>query len=109
MNEVEVQDSKIVFTLKDDDRIYETAKMNDPQLIERLSDSGAKFTGEINESMSPMTSFLLTWVFANSAVHVARKPDAEESHEKSRWRSWVHDVRHGEIQCKGVRSVHQRN
>lgn len=62
VNEVEVQDSKIVFTLKDDDRIYETAKMNDPQLIERLSDSGAKFTGEINESMSPMTSFLLTWV-----------------------------------------------
>lgn len=62
VNEVEVQDSKIVFTLKDDNRIYETAKMDDPELVDRLSQSGAKFTGEINESMSPMTSFLLTWV-----------------------------------------------
>lgn len=62
VNEVEVQDSKIVFTLKDDDRIYQTAKMDDPELVDRLSQSGAKFTGEIDESMSPMTSFLLTWV-----------------------------------------------
>ena len=62
VKEVEVQENKIVFTLKDDDRIYETAKMNDPELIDRLSESGAKFSGEINEPMSPMASFLLTWI-----------------------------------------------
>ena len=62
VKEVEVQENKIVFTLKDDDKIYETAKMNDPELIDRLSESGAKFSGEINEPMSPMASFLLTWI-----------------------------------------------
>ena len=36
VKEVEVQENKIVFTLKDDDKIYETAKMNDPELIDRL-------------------------------------------------------------------------
>ena len=62
VKEVEVQENKIVFTLKDDDKIYETAKMNDPDLIDRLSESGAKFSGEINETMSPLASFLLTWI-----------------------------------------------
>ncbi len=62
VKEVEVQENKIVFTLKDDDKIYETAKMNDPELIDRLSESGAKFSGEINETMSPLASFLLTWI-----------------------------------------------
>ena len=62
VKEVEVQENKIVFTLKDDDKIYETAKMNDPELIDRLAESGAKFSGEINEPMSPMASFLLTWI-----------------------------------------------
>ena len=62
VKEVEVQENKIVFTLKDDDKIYETAKMNDPELIDRLSESGAQFSGEINETMSPLASFLLTWI-----------------------------------------------
>ena len=62
VKEVEVQENKIVFTLKDDDKIYETAKMNDPELIDRLSESGTKFSGEINETMSPLASFLLTWI-----------------------------------------------
>lgn len=62
VKEVEVQENKIVFTLKDDDKIYETAKMNDPELIDRLSESGAKFSGEINETMSPLAGFLLTWI-----------------------------------------------
>ena len=62
VKEVEVQENKIVFTLKDDDKIYETAKMNDPELIDRLSESGAKFSGEINETMSTLASFLLTWI-----------------------------------------------
>ena len=62
VKEVEVQENKIVFTLKDDDKIYETAKMNDPELIDRLSESGAKFSGEINETMSPLARFLLTWI-----------------------------------------------
>ena len=34
-----------------------------PELTERLYNSGAKFSGEIIEQMSPILSFLLSWVF----------------------------------------------
>ena len=62
INQVEIQDNKIVFTLKSDDRVYETAKLDDPNLVDRLTDAGATFTGTIEETMSPMYSFLLTWI-----------------------------------------------
>ena len=40
---VEVTDSEIVFTDKDNEQIYKTGEMNDPTLTERLYASGAKF------------------------------------------------------------------
>ena len=36
--------------------------MNDPDLVNRLHDSGAQFGGEIVEETSPLLSFLLTWI-----------------------------------------------
>jgi cell division protease FtsH len=36
--------------------------MNDPDLVTRLTDSGAKFSSEIVEETSPFLSFLLTWI-----------------------------------------------
>lgn len=36
--------------------------MDDPDLIYRLKDSGAEFSSEIVEQMSPFLSFLLTWL-----------------------------------------------
>lgn len=59
---VEVQENQILFTDKDDTQIYKTGLMNDPDLIYRLKDSGAAFSGEIIEQMSPFLSFLLSWV-----------------------------------------------
>ena len=62
VGQVEVQENRIVFTNKDNTKIYKTGVMNDPDLIERLHDSGAQFSSEIVEQMSPFLSALLTWV-----------------------------------------------
>ena len=59
---VEVQENQIVFTDKEETQIYKTGLMNDPDLIYRLKDSGAVFSEEIIEQMSPFLSFLLSWV-----------------------------------------------
>ena len=62
IGQVEVQENQIVFTNKDNTKIYKTGVMNDPDLIERLHASGAQFSSEIVEQMSPFFSALLTWV-----------------------------------------------
>ena len=62
IDEVEVQDNQIIFTAKDDKNIYKTGVMNDPDLTQRLYDSGAKFSSEIVEQMSPMLSFFISWI-----------------------------------------------
>lgn len=59
---VEVQENQILFTDKEEKQIYKTGPMNDPDLIYRLKDSGAVFSSEIIEQMSPFLSFLLSWV-----------------------------------------------
>ena len=59
---VEVQNNQILFTNKDDSQVYKTGLMDDPDLIYRLKDSGAEFSSEIVEQMSPFLSFLLTWL-----------------------------------------------
>ena len=62
IDEVEVQDNQIIFTSKDDKTIYKTGVMNDPDLTQRLYDSGAKFSSEIVEQMSPLLSFVISWM-----------------------------------------------
>lgn len=60
---VEVEDNQIIFTDKDDaKKIYKTGAMNDPTLTQRLYDSGAKFSKDIETTTSPLVSFLLTFV-----------------------------------------------
>ena len=59
---VEIQDNQILFTDKDEKNVYKTGVMNDPELVDRLKSSGAKFSSEIVEEMSPLLSFLLSWV-----------------------------------------------
>ena len=60
---VEVEDDQIIFTDKDDaKKIYKTGAMNDPTLTQRLYDSGAKFSKDIETTASPLVSFLLTFV-----------------------------------------------
>ncbi|WP_295750172.1 hypothetical protein [uncultured Oscillibacter sp.] len=56
---VEIQDN---FTDRTGTQIYKTGRMVDPGLVYRLKDSGAVFSSEIIEQMSPVLSFLLSWV-----------------------------------------------
>ena len=59
---VEVEDSQIIFTDKNNDNIYKTGVMDDPNLTERLYQSGAAFSKDIEKTMSPIMSFLLTFI-----------------------------------------------
>ena len=61
IGKVEVEQNQIVFTNKDESKIYKTGIMDDPQLTQRLYDSGAKFSSDIVEQMSPLASFLISW------------------------------------------------
>ena len=61
IGKVEVEDTQIVFTDKDEKAIYKTGLMNDPTLTERLYESGATFAKNIEETMSPIVSLLLTY------------------------------------------------
>ena len=62
IGEVEIDNSEIIFTDKSNETTYKTGKMDDPQLVQRLYDSGAKFEQEIQQTTSPILSFLLTFV-----------------------------------------------
>lgn len=60
--EVQRQDQQIIFTNKDNTAIFKTGMMPDPDLTQRLADSGAKFSGEIIEQANPIISILVSWV-----------------------------------------------
>ncbi|MGI5977070.1 MAG: ATP-dependent zinc metalloprotease FtsH [Candidatus Limivicinus sp.] len=60
---VQVQSNQILFTKTDEKLVYRTGIMDDPELTQRLYDSGANFTSEIIEEGSPILSFLLSWIF----------------------------------------------
>ena len=62
IGKVEIESNQIVFTNKDASQIYKTVLMDDPNRTERLYESGAEFSSEIIEQMSPLVSFLLTWI-----------------------------------------------
>lgn len=62
IGQVEIQSNQIIFTNKDNTKIYKTGLMDDPDRTQRLYDSGAKFSSEIVQQMSPLVSVLLTWI-----------------------------------------------
>ena len=64
IGEVQMDDSEILFTEKDDANyvVYRTAVLDDPTLTQRLYDSGAEFSGTIEQTMNPLLSFLITFV-----------------------------------------------
>jgi cell division protease FtsH len=64
IDEVQILTNKIVFTKKgDSSHRYETGIMQqDSGLVERLHESGAKFSSEIVEQTSPFVEFIVSWV-----------------------------------------------
>ena len=61
VSEVMIEDNQILFT-DGSGSLYKTGLMDDPTLTQRLYDSGAKFSSEIVEQMSPILSFLISWI-----------------------------------------------
>ena len=62
IGKVDVSDTEIVFTDKNDGTIYVTGVMYDPMLTQRLYDCGAEFAKDIEQAMSPVLSYLLTLI-----------------------------------------------
>ena len=62
IGKVQIEDSEIVFTDKDNTKVYTTGAMDDPTLTQRLYDSGAVFTREVQQAQSPLVSFLVTGI-----------------------------------------------
>jgi len=64
LGEVQVTDTEIVFSDKKDPvGYYTTGRMEDPFLVDRLEQAGiVQYGAPIVEQMSPILSFLLTWI-----------------------------------------------
>lgn len=59
---VEIQSNQILFTDKEETAVYKTGLIADLDLVNRLHEAGAEFSGEIVEQTSPLLSFLLSWI-----------------------------------------------
>ena len=59
--EVMIEDNQILFS-DTEGKYYNTGLMDDPDLTERLYASGAKFATQIVQEMSPLLSFILSWI-----------------------------------------------
>ncbi|MBD8931949.1 MAG: ATP-dependent metallopeptidase FtsH/Yme1/Tma family protein [Ruminococcus sp.] len=59
IDSVNIESNQIIFTDKSGDTIYKTGIIEDPDLVTRLHESGAKFSSEIIEPTSPIISFLI--------------------------------------------------
>lgn len=62
ISSVEVESSQITFTNKDETEYYKTGVLDDPDLVNRLYESGAKFQSEIVSTVSPITYFLVSYI-----------------------------------------------
>ncbi len=59
---VQVEDTQILFTDKDETLVYKTSPMEDPTLTQRLHDAGAKFDRVVEEPASPLVTLFFTTV-----------------------------------------------
>ena len=78
IGQVQVEDQQIVFTDKDEKNVYQTNVMDDTNLTERLYESGAKFSKDVDASTSPLLSLLITGllpmlIFIGLGQYMAKK------------------------------------
>lgn len=50
---VTIESNQITFTDKSEKQVYQTGRLDDPDLIQRLYNSGAKFESQIDSGTSP--------------------------------------------------------
>jgi len=59
---VQIESNQILFTQKDDNMVYKTGVVNDPNLTERLYAAGADFRTDIQRISSPLETFFFSWI-----------------------------------------------
>ena len=59
---VQIESNQILYQLKDDDTIYRTGPLDDPDLVNRLHENKVKFTSEIKKETSPAAAVVLGWL-----------------------------------------------
>ena len=62
IDEVVIDSDQIVFTVKNGHELYKTGVMNDPELVDRLTQSGAVFRAEIPQRTSMLEYFLISYI-----------------------------------------------
>ncbi len=63
VKEVQIEDNQILFTDNEEKTgYYRTGVMNDPDLVDRLEESGAIYGKVVVEEMSPLMNFLISWI-----------------------------------------------
>lgn len=56
------QNNTVTFTDKENENVYKTAMVEDRDLIQRLYEAGASFSGEEIQQVSPLLSIFVSWV-----------------------------------------------
>ena len=100
--EVQETENQIVFTNKDETAIFKTGMMPDPDLTQRLDDSGAQFSGQILEQANPIIAFLISWVLPIAIFRAAGPVDVQEADAACR-RPQRHEL--WQVQRQGVCEV----
>ena len=59
---VTIESNQITFTDKSEKQVYQTGRLDDPDLIQRLYNSGAKFETQIDSGTSPLLYILISYV-----------------------------------------------
>ena len=63
VEKVEIQDRYIVFTTKGEEKqVYETGRVEDSALVDRLHSVGVEFTQVVPKEASPLMNFFLFWI-----------------------------------------------
>jgi len=59
---VTIESNQITFTDKSEKQVYQTGRLDDPDLIQRLYNSGAKFESQIDSGTSPLLYILISYI-----------------------------------------------
>lgn len=74
---VKIEDDRLLITpVSDakasdiDKKTYYTGYLNDPQLVQKLSDAGVQFSTPVKDKQSPFITFILTWILPFGIIYL---------------------------------------
>ncbi len=76
--EIQEQENTILFTDKENEQIYRTARVDDAELTQRLYEAGVSFSGQEIQQTSPLVTAIFSWlvpliVFIAIGQYMSRK------------------------------------